>query len=110
MVTWLVWCSPEVVQALNDGYVITRVHEIYHWERTAVYDRDTKTGGVFAGYINTFLKFKQEASGWPVWCESDDDEKDRYISYYADKEGINLSPDAIEKKPRSPFPSKTLPQ
>ena len=92
-----VWCSPEVVQALNGGYVITRVHEIYDWERTAVYDSDTKKGDLFAGYINTFLKFKQEASGWPVWCESDDDKKDRYILHYADKEGIKLSPGASKK-------------
>ena len=94
-----VWCSPEVVQALNGGYIITRVHEIYHWEGTVVYDPDTKTGGLFAGYINTFLKFKQEASGWPVWCESDYAKKDGYIAHYASKEGINLTPGAIEKNP-----------
>ncbi|KAL6419605.1 hypothetical protein ACFW04_013693 [Cataglyphis niger] len=31
-------------------------------------------GGLFAEYINTFLKFKQEASGWPSECGENDDD------------------------------------
>ena len=31
----------------------------------ARYDPENKEGGLFANYINTFLKYKQEASGPP---------------------------------------------
>jgi hypothetical protein len=33
------------------------------------------------------LKIKQEASGYPAWVESEE-EKDRYIQDYYDKEGM----------------------
>lgn len=36
---------------------------------------ETKEGGAFTDNVNTFLKMKQEASGWPKWCNT---EEDRY--------------------------------
>jgi hypothetical protein len=43
--------------------------------------------GLFFDYVNTFLKMKQEASGWPEWCQSEND-KWRYIRDYHEKKGI----------------------
>ena len=37
---------------------------------------------MFAEYVNAFLQIKQQASGWPEWCES---------------EGIKLQREKIEK-------------
>ena len=62
------------------------------------YDPVAKEGGVFTEYINTFLKIKQEASGWPEWCKTDDDRR-RYIDEYYEKEGIRLEAKNIAKNP-----------
>ena len=92
------WCTPEIMAALEDGYTILKVYEVYHWEHTECYNRDTQEGGLFASFINTFLKLKQEASGWPLWCDSEDD-KERYITEYAKNEGIHLDYTNIDKNP-----------
>ena len=55
-------------------------------------------GGLFADYINTFLKIKQEASGWPSWCK-DENTKADYIRSYMEKERIQLDPEKIEHNP-----------
>ena len=57
------WCTPEIQTALRQGYTLKKIYEVYHWEEMAQYDSNTRQGGLFAQYINTFLKFKQEASG-----------------------------------------------
>ncbi len=41
------------------------------------------------------LKIKQEASGYPAWVESEE-EKDRYLQDYYDKEGIRLDKNNIK--------------
>jgi hypothetical protein len=45
----------------------------WHFDETEQYDPKTKTGGLFTDYVNTFLKMKQEASGWPEWCQSENE-------------------------------------
>ena len=34
---------------------------------------------MFSSYINTFLKMKQEASGWPEWVGDDEDKRTQYV-------------------------------
>ena len=58
----------------------------------------SKSGGMFTDYVNTFLKIKQEASGWPEWCITDKD-KEQYITDYNDREGILLDHENIKKNP-----------
>ena len=41
---------------------------------------------------------KQEASGWPEWCDNDDN-KHKYINDYYEREGIQLDYDNIRKNP-----------
>ncbi|CAG2214664.1 unnamed protein product [Mytilus edulis] len=62
------------------------------------YNPDTKEGGIFTEYVNTFLKIKQEASGWPEWCLTDQD-KHTYIKNYFEKEGIWLEEKNIKENP-----------
>lgn len=49
--------NPKFTKALDNGYRIAEITEVWHF--------DKKSGSVFRGYINTFLKGKQEASGYP---------------------------------------------
>ena len=51
------------------------------------YDAGTDEGGLFVEYIDTFLKLKAEASGYPSWVRTPADE-DRYIEEFRQSEGI----------------------
>ena len=44
------------------------------------------------------MKIKQEASGWPTECNTDE-KKTNYLQEYKDHEGIQLDPVKIEKNP-----------
>ncbi|CAD6239805.1 GSCOCG00012571001-RA-CDS, partial [Cotesia congregata] len=48
--------------------------------------------------LNTFLKIKQEASGWPVHC-IDEQSRQEYIDNYKAREGITLDTNKIAKNP-----------
>jgi hypothetical protein len=48
----------------------------------------------FVEYINTFLKLKAEASGYPSWVQTPTDE-DRYIRQCFGSEGIQLDKESI---------------
>lgn len=84
--------------ALNKGYTILKIYEVYHWDESTQYNKSTKQGGLFSQYVNTFLKFKQEASGWPEWCDTNK-KKQKYIRDYYENEGIKLDWNAIQKNP-----------
>ena len=44
------------------------------------------------------MKIKQEASGYPSWCQSES-EKEKFIRDYEEAEGIRLDPSNIQKNP-----------
>jgi hypothetical protein len=73
----------EVRLALEKGYRVKEIHEIYEY-RVTRYNRETCDGGLFVEYINTFLKLKAEASGYPSWVRTPGDE-DRYIVVLAER-------------------------
>jgi hypothetical protein len=62
---------------------------------------------LFAGYVNMWLKIKQEASGWPTWCKTDE-EKEQYLSQYYEHENIELDKEKIEKNPALRFIAKIM--
>ena len=90
------YCTPELEVALNIGYILIQIHEVLHWPETEMYDPVTKQGGLFTQYINTFLKLKQEASGYPPNIKTEQ-EKDKYIQEYLDHKGILLDKESIVK-------------
>ena len=51
--------------ALDRGYKLLDVYEVWHFSETAQYDKASGEGGIFAVYIDTFLRIKQESSGYP---------------------------------------------
>ena len=84
------WVSLELQKALEIGYQIVKIDEVWHFP--------DHTAGVFKDYVDTFLKIKQEASGFPPDCDTDE-KKAQYIANYAAKEGIQLDPRQIIKNP-----------
>ena len=83
------YCTPELEVAINMGYTIIQIHEVLHWSESEVYNPVTKEGGLFTGYINSFLKLKQESSGYPQHITSEEEKKE-YIEKYFQHEGILL--------------------
>ena len=86
------WCTPEIEKAVEKGYIIKHIHEVWH------FPPNQRQTGLFANYVNTWLKTKQESSGWPSWCESME-QKRSYILKYQQQEGIRLDISRIEKNP-----------
>ncbi|CAH3187981.1 unnamed protein product [Porites lobata] len=87
-----VWCTEELKMAVQKGYRILKIHEVWHWS-----ENKRKTG-LFAPYVNKFLKAKQESAGWPSDCVTDQ-QKEAYIAEYEVHEGIKLDSDKIEVNP-----------
>ena len=86
------WCTPEVREAVRRGYSVVQLHEVWH------FPPNQQKFGLFRDYVNTWLKNKTEASGYPHWADTDD-KKNQYVSNYAEREGIHLEPSNIEKNP-----------
>ena len=92
------YCTPELEVAINMGYIIIQIYEVLHWQETEMYNPVTKEGGLFTQYINTFLKLKQESSGYPQHVKNEQD-KEEYIDQYLHHEGILLDKECIDKNP-----------
>ena len=88
----------EVVRAVEYGYDILKVFEVYHYTEITQYNSETKTGGLFTDYVNTFLKIKTEASGYPSWCLTAAD-KELYVENFYKHEGVQLDPSKIKYNP-----------
>uniref|UniRef100_A0A1Y1LCE6 Uncharacterized protein n=1 Tax=Photinus pyralis TaxID=7054 RepID=A0A1Y1LCE6_PHOPY len=55
------------------------VFEVWEYE-ISQYDKASMGGGLFSGYVDNFLKIKQECSGWRSWCV-DDGSKEHLCEY-----------------------------
>lgn len=84
------WCNPELVKAVEVGYRIVHIHEVWH------FPEEQRQEGLFADYVNTWLKIKQESAGYPGWAQTEE-QKQQYVRDYHDKEGITFNPLLIEK-------------
>ncbi|KYN10203.1 hypothetical protein ALC57_17667 [Trachymyrmex cornetzi] len=91
------WVSCELRKAVEKGYRVSEVSKIWQYKVTR-YDPDTRQGGLFTGYTNSFLQLKQEASGWSNECV-DDEAKERYLREYEETEGIVLDKNNIARNP-----------
>jgi hypothetical protein len=75
-------------KALEVGYQLDQIYEVWHFPQSSQY--------LFASYINTFLKIKQEASGFPDDCNTPQQQKD-CIEDILQREGILMNPAKIKK-------------
>ena len=85
------WTSVEVQKAIELGYEILAVYEIYHFAQKA---------RIFYTYVDTFMNLKQESSGVPKYCldpngEVNKEKLDEYVRKYAEHEQVFLEPDKI---------------
>ena len=76
------WCTPEITKAIEKGYEVVNVYETYHFEKKV-----SGKNSLFAEYVNTFLKIKQESSGYPSNIETESDKRD-YITEYRERERV----------------------
>ena len=86
------WCTPELLKAVEKGYIIVKIHEVWN------FPEQQRRRGLFADYINTWLKVKQEAARWPSWC-TNNEQKREYVMNYEEREGIRLNIAGIGKNP-----------
>jgi hypothetical protein len=81
--------------AVVRGYRVLKIYEFYEYEVTQ-YDPKSGEVGHFVQYIDTFLKLKAEASGYPGWVQCPEDQ-DRYVEYFRESEGVGLHKTMIQK-------------
>ena len=84
------WCTPEVHKALHKGYRILHIHQIYHFSETVT--------GLFQDYIDTWLKIKEEASGYPDWCTTAHLQR-LHVQRFCEREKVVLTSAKIQKNP-----------
>ena len=87
------WDIDERRLAVDKTYKILEIHEVYEY-RVSQYNRETGEGGLFVEYIDTVLKLKAEASGYPSWVRTPTDD-DRYVEIFYQCEGVRLDKDSI---------------
>ncbi|KAL1252656.1 hypothetical protein QQF64_017349 [Cirrhinus molitorella] len=78
------------LKAIEKGYVVAKVDEVWHFP--------DRSDTLFCDYVKTFLRLKQQASGYPTGVVTDED-KENYIREYYEKEGIRLDPEKIGHNP-----------
>ena len=84
------WCTPEIEKAREFGYELVEVHEVWNFEKGE--------GGLFAEYVDAWLRIKTEASGWPANCNTEE-EKDDFIERFEEREGIRLEKEKVKPNP-----------
>jgi hypothetical protein len=82
--------TSELHKALEMGYRLDQIYEVWHFPQTSQ--------DLFRSYIDTFLKIKQEASGFPDGCETPEQQQE-YIQEILLREGIQMDPTNIQKNP-----------
>ena len=50
------WVSFELQKAVQIGYTLLKVYEVWQYDTISMYDPSTGDGGLFAQYMNTFMK------------------------------------------------------
>jgi hypothetical protein len=86
----------EFDKAIEKGYELIEYLGIYEYEERYQYSISTKDGGLFTDFVNTNLRNKQMASGWPDHVKTEE-QKDSYIENYFLYEGILLDKSKIKK-------------
>ena len=67
------WVLDEIRLTVKKGYDLMQFQEVYEYQLTR-YDPQTSDGGLFAQYINTFLKLTAEPRRYPSWVQCPEDE------------------------------------
>ncbi|CAG2207973.1 unnamed protein product [Mytilus edulis] len=88
------WSTIEIDKAIEKGYKLQKIYELEHFEKTST--------DIFKLYVDTFMKYKQEASGCkcdPKYCKNDcknDKECKQKIQYIIDNTAYDLDIDKVK--------------
>ena len=88
------WVLYEIRIAVEKGYRNLDIYDVCEYQ-IIQYSRETDEGGLFVDYINTFLKLKAEANGYPSRVRSPEDEE-LYIQTFMESDGIELGKASIK--------------
>lgn len=90
------WTTPEIMVAIEEGYKIVKIHQVFHYSETSQYNPETGTEGIFTEYMRKFFGLKLAASGWPhnVTTEA---EKDAFIQECREQIGVAPAKEDIVK-------------
>ena len=86
------WVTTELHKAWDCGYRLDKIYEVWNFPRQSV--------DLFWRYIDTSLKIKQEASGFPPQCQTEE-QKQSYIEDIFRREKILLDSINIGKEDHS---------
>ncbi|XP_055345824.1 uncharacterized protein LOC129593479 [Paramacrobiotus metropolitanus] len=99
------WITPLMEQAVSDGYKISNIFEIHHFEETSQFNPETKDGGIFAQFILDLIRDKIVNSGFPAHIVTEEEKWD-YCRNYAEKLGIVFEPDEVQLNPGAKYCTK----
>ena len=85
------WPTPELEKAVEKGYKVLYIQEIWNFKE--------RSDQLFRSYVDTWLKIKMEASGWPDSVGEDEEKRRQYVEDVYEREGIRLDPEKIEYNP-----------
>ena len=88
------WCIPDLLKAIEKGYTVVCVHEVWHFLTTRK--------GLFKDYMNTWLKIKEEASRWPSHLGDNPLKCQRHLDNYRDR-GDRIGPGKDREKSRTAY-------
>ena len=93
------WCTPELDKALEKGYRLVHAYQIYHFKDSQV--------GLFGDYINTWLKLKEEASGYPPHVKTGHEQR-QHMQRWSVRENIGLRHQNMQKNPGRRYLAKQM--
>ena len=99
-----VYCTPELSYAIENGYIVKKIHEIWNFKRMKA---NSPNNGLFGNFISEAVKGKQEATGFPNGVETPQ-QKQEFINSYHRATGIQLREENVKKNPGLRFIFKLL--
>lgn len=85
----------EVRLALEFHYKILETIEVWLYD-SLQFDPVSGEHGLFSDYMRTFIKLKQQSSGFPNSCQTDED-RAQYVRQFFESDGIHLDYEKINK-------------
>ena len=92
------WCAPELHLALEKGYTLVRIHEVYQYPESMQFNPETGEDGLLSAYVRCFMALKVQASGWPDGCDTPE-KREEFIKNVKKYDGIVIDPEKMERNP-----------
>ncbi len=87
-ITHGVYCTPEIVRALEFGYQIVDVDTVWHWEK--------RSDQLFREFLLKWMRMKIVNSGFPPTCRSEQ-ERRTYLDTQNEFYGLDIQMEEVQK-------------